>query len=284
MSKANVFDQSLFNLFDTLTRIEFAVQTNDRATNIALRIGEKTLQREKARQPVAAKHVPTFGTKSCLAVLNVFDINRKFFPYGSHNAHDGELLNLLREQEWRANAQALSATYEAMELFLQEFGGLAYFQGRHGKPKVNEKKRFHKAFPKSVTMRGLPQYYAKYVEWMCRHNSDELLDELRDAFPTFSSICANSWLGFDLIEYYAAVATSRHLIVHNGGRIGKDSLNHLEMWQREVVTHMVKHSVLTAGDIILPEKGDMTWILERVSGLAWALYKAVSIEFDMKIA
>jgi hypothetical protein len=119
---------------------------------------------------------------------------------------------------------------------------------------------------------------------MCRHNSNELLNKLRKAFPTFSSICEKSWLGFDLIEYYAAVATGRHLIVHNGGRIGKGSLKHLQKWQQEIVTHMVRKSVQTVCDIILPEKGDMTWILERVSGQAWALYKNVSIAFDMKIA
>jgi len=283
MPKANVFDQPLINLFDTLTRIEFAVQTNGRATDVAIRIGEKTLLRAKAKQPDVSKHIPTLGTASSLAVLNVFDVNKRFFPYGSQNAHDNDLLNLLREQEWRANAQSLSATYEAMEGFLLEFGGRAYFQGRGDKLKVTEKKRFHKAFPKLADKKGLPQYYAKYVEWMCRHNSDELLAELREAFSTFSNICANSWLGFDLIDYYAAVAAARHLIVHNGGRIGKNSLNHLQKWQREVVTHMVKPGMLTVGEIILPGKGDMTWILERVSGLAWALYKTVSIEFDMKI-
>ncbi len=283
MPKANVFDTCLTDLFQSLAQIEFAVQTNGRATEIAVRLGERTLAgRLKVPPPPAARPV-AFGSTSRLAVLNVFDENHSFFPFGRVQAFDRQMLTLIAEQEQRANAQSLNLTYEAMEHFLKVFGGLVYFAKRGTNLNVNQKKRFLDALPKLKKKKGEPEYYARYVEWLCRRNSDELLQELQDVFSSFKDICSNNWLRFNLVDYYIAVAFCRHKIVHNAGHVKKSEIATKGKMEREFISSLVRPSVLSRTDTILPRKGDMTHILERVSGLAWAVYKTISIELGMKV-
>lgn len=284
MPKPNVFDQHLLQLFNDLTRIEFGIQTNDRATEFALERGKETLEKRVKKQSGDPEMPPfAFGTMSCLSVLNVFEPKVARFPYGAVRMFDQELLDLISEQERRANAQAIVIIYELMEHFLISFSGRAYYQLKVAL-NVREKQKFHRAFPAFARKKGLPEYYAKYAEWRGSRNSDQILKDLRSGVRSFDAICSKNFLGQDLVSYYDIISFCRHSIVHSNGRPDPHDLKSLQKWQQEWVNAMVQKSTLTQHDTILPHKGQMMSFTELVAGLAWALYKTVSTECGMQLA
>jgi hypothetical protein len=285
----NVFEEDRINLLDALMELQYLSQVMDWITKQAVDIGRKTLEKHKeakteAVEKAAAFLPGAFGVGSSLTVNNLFEKPGTYFAHGSRMATDNRLLDLIDELGGRLQAQCLSMAYEVMERFFKRVGGKLYFQKR-GQFILHKKKDFHRKCPRwnTGTDRGTPQYYAAYAEWLCNHNSDELVSDLRDDIPAFQKVAKDNWLGIDLFVFHRAVSFSRHTTVHRGGVPSAERFRRLGKEKQGYVKNFMRKSALTGNGTILPPSEAVVQAIERLATLAHVLYRSASDACDMEV-
>jgi hypothetical protein len=181
---------------------------------------------------------------------------------------------MAEEVEGRMNASILAILHETWEIFVKRTYAKLLF---HLKDELSPPKRagFHQATPSWRTYRDTPAYYRDYAQWSCGVDCVEALRVFGQQLA-WDEIRIKQWNGMEWLAVTRLLAFCRHCIVHNEGRVSEARWKRLNKQQAKFVREMMKKTILSEQERILPSGRAIDRLIEAIMSLAYALYVLLS--------
>jgi hypothetical protein len=213
-----------------------------------------------------------YGAANGMSIINIFhdghlDIRA---PYGKRVTEGEQLRPMAEEMERRFNSFLLVWVFELLEKHLMKLYGLVLFQLRTERT-LSDKHLFHAKKPKLAKLKGIPQYYHGYADFAWKRNYKGVLDDF-EKLTKWDRVTYKAFHEMPWKEYIEVIAFCRHRIVHNDGRVSKNSMNTLSAGQQAYVQSCFHESLYAGGQQLLPPTTFIDGLFEAVGSYAWALY------------
>jgi hypothetical protein len=282
--KANVFDSPTRDFLDTLTDLEFLGRAVEMQLRNAESIGQSVIKERRRNHTGDLRIDETgIGIRSRLLIPDIFEKDPTFarVTYGGESKHDEEFLAMIREINYRSQAQTLCMVYEALEKFVKRIGSLLFYQKRtewtlERRADFHEKKR---DWAKQGS-RNTAEYFEAYVSFVANNNCDPLLSEILGHYPRLqTAMSANK--AFDLTEVLRILSCIRHSTVHSNGEVSDRTTRKLQKADRAFIKSITMKSTITSRETILPPVGAAAIIFDGISALGLALYRVISDDCKM---
>jgi hypothetical protein len=224
-----------------------------------------------------------FGPMTGSSIVDIFHNGEYVIraPVGSRVTRGDDIKRMVAEVEGRFNASVLTSLHEALEAFHESAYGKMLFQLRD-QITIRDRKAFHKQFPKIVKVERTPQYFNEYSRWSCRSNCAKACTSFRDNL-NWSKAQIDGWGGMDWIALSATLGFCRHCIVHSEGRVDPEELRDLPVSQARFVQSLMRPSMLTGDERILPPPKAIDQFIEVIMSFTYGLYVLLSERCDMEV-
>jgi hypothetical protein len=227
----------------------------------------------------------SFGPMTASAIINVFHdgewVTRA--PTGSRVTVGGDVGRMAEEVAGRMNASLITVLHETWEVFVKRTYGKLLF---HLKDELSPPNRadFHTKTPNWRTYRNTPSYFQDYAQWSCRTNCDEALRVFREQLA-WDEIRVHGLrcIGMDWLTTAKTLASCRHCVVHNEGWVSQRCWKRLNKQQKAFVGSMMKKTILSDRERILPSAKIIDWLIEAVMSFAYGLYVLQSKKCGLEV-
>jgi hypothetical protein len=280
MSKVNnVFTVDILDMLNTATDLDHLVTFVPWLHKLA----EPTIK--KSNEILKKRGAPpnSFGPGTGLSIVNVFHDGQYITraPAGKRITQGDDVRRMAEEIEGRMNASLLTVLHESWEIFLKRVYAKLLFHLKVGlaPPRRAE---FHKATPKWRNYRNTPEYFRDYAHWACRVDCSEAL-RLFVKSLAWNEMQITGWDGMDWSGVSRILAFCRHCIVHNEGRVSETRWKRLNKPQAALVRTMMKKTILSDDERILPPARLLDRFIEAIVSLAYGLYVLLSQRCDMDV-
>jgi hypothetical protein len=211
-----------------------------------------------------------------MSIINIFHDGKLDIraPYGKRVTKGEQLRPMAEEMERRFNSFLMVWVFELLEKYLMKLYGKLLFQIRN-ETALEFKQAFHSRKPKLAKMKGTPQYFEAYAEFAWNRDSKAVLEAF-EKLTKWKRITYRAFHDMPWKEYIEVIAFCRHRIVHNDGRVTKNSLNTLSVGQQEYVRSCLHDSLYSPEKHLLPPTRFIDNLFEAVGSYVWAMYFLVS--------
>ncbi len=218
----------------------------------------------------------SFGPATGSSIINILHDGKYITraPAGKRISIGPDVDRMAEEISGRMNASILTTLHETWEIYVKSAYAKLLF---HLKDKLSPPKRegFHQAMRNWRAYRNTPPYFRDYAQWSCRVDCSEALRVFGN-WLAWDEIHVKLWNGMEWLAVARLLAFCRHRIVHNEGRVSEAQWKKLNKEQTKFVRAMMKKSILSEDERILPPAKMVGPLIEAIMSFAYGLYALVS--------
>jgi hypothetical protein len=245
---------------------------------------------KKSNEILEKKGAPPnmFGPATGSSLINIFHDGEYVIraPAGKRITVGKDVRRMATEVEGRVAGSLLCVLHENWEMYLKKLYGKMLFRLR-GKVSPPSREAFHKNTPRWRDYRNTAIYFEDYAAFACRSNCSEALKVFRNELD-WGLVHVRTWPATDMewMDVARVLAFCRHSIVHNEGRVSEARLKKLAKRLREYVQGIMKTTILSDDERILPDAKTVDALVEAMASFAYGLYVLVSkrcgvdVEYD----
>lgn len=270
---------------DTLDLLSTATDLDHLVTFVPWlhKMAEPTIKRSNQILEKHGAPPNSFGPGTGISIVNVFHDGQYITraPAGKRITQGDDVRRMAEEIEGRMNASLLTVLHESWESFLKRAYAYLLF---HLKDDLAPARRaeFHKSTPKWRNYRNTPAYFSDYAQWACSVNCSEAL-RLFENTLAWNQMRITGWNGMNWTGVSRILAFCRHCIVHNEGRVSEARWKRLSKPQAAFVRAMMKKTILSEDERILPPAQLFDRFLEVIVSLSYGLYVLLSQRCGMDV-
>jgi hypothetical protein len=217
-------------------------------------------------------HPNAYGAANGMSIINIFhdgqlDIRA---PFGKRVTEGEQILPMAEEMERRFNSFLLVWVFEVLEKHLMKLYSLLLYQLRN-ETTLKYKQQFHAKKLKLAKLKGTPEYYQGYAEFAWKQDYKEVLAAF-ERLTKWARITYRAYHGMTWNQYVEAIGFCRHRIVHNDGRVSKNSMNTLSKEQQAYVQSCLHGSLFSREQHLLLPTKFVEGMFEAVASYVWAIY------------
>jgi len=240
------------------------------------RMAEPTVKRSNESLERLGAPANSFGPLTGSSIINLLHDGQLVTkaPAGKRFSIGDDVNKMAKEVECRTNASLLTVLHETWEAYIKKSYAKLLFRASE-EILLPKRAGFHESKLDWRKYRNTPKYFNDYAQWTCKTDCTEALTMFKK-FLAWDQIHVTEWKGMEWTAVARCLAFCRNRIVHNEGHVSESRITRLSKHQRIFVGTLMKKTILSEKERILPSGGDLDGLIEAVASFAYALHVLLS--------